>query len=235
MAGTSPQHDGATLRIAIADDHAVVRSGCRRLLELDPALRVVAEFDDGESAYRWLAANPVDLLILDLGMPGQGGLAILERLRQRLPRLLIVVFTMHESVELAAQALRLGASGYIVKSDAPETLAAAIREAAAGGRPMSSAVARAVTRDAVERTPHSMLSPREFAIFLRLASGASVGEIAAQFNLSAKTIANYQTSIRNKIGLSSSLDMHHYAVTHGLMAPPPAALHSRDATEPGLH
>src|SRR6185312_1185536 len=108
--------DAAPLRIAIADDHAVVRTGYRRLLELDGRMRVVAEFGDGESAYQWLCANDADVLILDLTMPGRGGLATLQRLRQRLPALRVLVFTMHESAELAEQTLRVGAAGFITKS-----------------------------------------------------------------------------------------------------------------------
>jgi DNA-binding NarL/FixJ family response regulator len=205
----------APLRIAIADDHAVVRTGYRRLLELDGRMRVVAEFGDGESAYQWLAANEVDVLILDLTMPGRGGLATLQRLRQRLPELRVLVFTMHESIELAEQTLRIGAAGYVTKSSAPESLVAAVHDIAAGGRPVSPDVAGTTHTDA----PHAALSPREFEIFLMLARGAGVEAIAIARCLSMKTIANYQTSIRQKTGLGSSLEMYRYAEAHGLLAP----------------
>jgi len=184
------------LRIAIADDHAVVRAGYRRLLELDERMRIVAEFGDGESAYRWLSSNAADILILDLTMPGPGGLATLQRLRQRVPELRVLIFTMHESADLAAQTLRIGAAGYITKSSPPESLVAAVREVAAGGQPVSPDVAR-VLPDA-NRTD-------------------SVEDIAASRCLSAKTIANYQTSIRQKTGLGSSLEMFRYAEAHGLL------------------
>jgi DNA-binding NarL/FixJ family response regulator len=204
------------LRIAIADDHAVVRTGYRRLLELDGRMRVVAEFADGESAYQWLCANEADVLILDLTMPGRGGLATLQRLRQRLPGLRVLVFTMHESAELAGQALRVGAAGYVTKSSAPESLVLAVHEAAAGGRPVSPDVASAL--DAAQpAAPHDALSPREFEIFLLLARGGTVEAIASARCLSAKTVANYQTSIRQKTGLASSLEMYRYAEAHGLV------------------
>ncbi|HET7923456.1 MAG TPA: response regulator transcription factor [Rhodanobacteraceae bacterium] len=206
---------GAPLRIAIADDHAVVRTGYRRLLELDGRVRVVAEFADGESAYQWLCANEAEVLILDLTMPGRGGLATLQRLRQRLPGLRVLIFTMHESAELAGQTLRVGAAGYITKSSAPESLVVAVHEIAAGGRPVSPEVASALETETT--APHAALSPREFEIFLLLARGATVEAIASTRCLSAKTIANYQTSIRQKTGLASSLEMYRYAEAHGLV------------------
>ena len=206
---------GSPLRIAIADDHAVVRTGYRRLLELDGRMRVVAEFADGESAYQWLCANEADVLILDLTMPGRGGLATLQRLRQRLPHLRVLVFTMHESAELAEQTLRIGAAGFITKSSAPESLVVAVHDIAAGGRPVSPDVAAALAD--TTHAPHATLSPREFEIFLLLARGDSVDAIAATRCLSAKTVANYQTSIRQKTGLGSSLEMYRYAEAHGLI------------------
>ena len=230
---TTPVHDGSPsagdrgakrndaiatpLRIAIADDHAVVRAGYRRLLELDERMRIVAEFGDGESAYRWLSSNAADILILDLTMPGHGGLATLQRLRQRVPSLRVLVFTMHESADLAAQTLRVGAAGYITKSSPPDSLLAAVREVAAGGQPVSPDVARALPDATRTDAPHDALSSREFEIFLMLARGDNVEDIAASRCLSAKTIANYQTSIRQKTGLGSSLEMYRYAEAHALL------------------
>jgi DNA-binding NarL/FixJ family response regulator len=208
------------LRIAIADDHAVVRAGYRRLLELDARMQIVAEFGDGESAYRWLSSNEADVLILDLGMPGQGGLATLQRLQRRVPSLRVLIFTMHESADLAAQTLRAGAAGYITKSSAPESLVAAVHAVIAGEQAVSPDIARMLDQsnhpaDAL----HEALSPREFEIFLLLATGHGVEKIATTRCLSAKTIANYQTTIRQKTGLGSSLEMYHYAEAHGLLPP----------------
>jgi len=220
----SPAHDAAevaspVLRIAIADDHAVVRSGYRRLLELDASMQIVAEFGDGESAYRWLAANEADILILDLTMPGRGGLATLERLRRRVPRLRILIFTMHESPDLAEQALRGGAGGYITKSSPPESLVCAVRDLAGGHCPVSPDIARSLAERNRKPVPtHVALSPREFDIFLLLAQGRSVDRISAMRSLSAKTVSNYQTAIRQKTGLASSLEMYRYAETHGLIS-----------------
>jgi DNA-binding NarL/FixJ family response regulator len=207
------------LRVAIADDHAVVRTGYRRLLELDARMQVVAEFGDGESAYRWLCSHAADVLILDLSMPGRGGLATLHRLRRRMPDLRVLIFTMHEGADLAAQALRAGAAGYITKSSAPESLVDAVHAVVAGEQPVAPEVERALVRSNRDAAPapHRSLTPREFEIFLMLARGETVEHIAATRWLSAKTIANYQTAIRQKTGLGSSLEMYRYAEAHDLL------------------
>jgi DNA-binding NarL/FixJ family response regulator len=205
----------AILRVAIADDHAVVRTGYRRLLELEPGLQVVAEFADGESAYLWLADNPADVLILDLSMPGQGGLATLQRLHQRVPRLRVLIFTMHDSPALAAQLLKAGASGYLTKSSPPESLIDAVHQVAAGEQVLSADIAAAM-RKGDQELPHQQLSTREFDVFLLLAQGIGVEQIAQQRCLSIKTAANYQTIVRHKLGLSSALEMYRYAQTCGL-------------------
>jgi DNA-binding NarL/FixJ family response regulator len=206
----------AVLRVAIADDHAVVRTGYRRLLELESGLQVVAEFADGESAYLWLAENPADVLILDLSMPGQGGLATLQRLHQRVPRLRVLIFTMHDSPVLAAQLLKAGASGYLTKSSPPESLIDAVHQVATGEQVLSSDIAAAM-RKGDEEFPHQQLSTREFDVFMLLAQGMAVEQIAQQRCLSIKTAANYQTIVRHKLGLSSALEMYRYAQTCGLL------------------
>ncbi len=213
------------LRVVIADDHAVVRTGYRRLLELEPGLTVVAEFGDGDSAYAWLVDHAADVLILDLSMPGRGGLATLQRLHQRLPLLRVLVFTMHAHPTLAAQALKAGASGYLTKSSPPESLIDAVHAVAAGECPLSPEIQQGLYGTQTRRaSPHEMLSPREFDIFLLLAQGLSVELIAKQRDLSIKTAANYQTTIRQKIGLSSALEMYFYVQTHGLLAGNPPAV-----------
>lgn len=164
--------------------------------------------------------NPADVLILDLAMPGRGGLATLQRLRKRLPELRIMVFTMHESATLAVQALRLGAAGYLTKSSPPEDLIEAVREIRDGGKPISREIADAVRGENTMPAPHARLSRRQFDIFLLLAEGIDIDEIAERCCLSVKTIANYQTTIRHKTGLANALEMHRYALRHGLVGHP---------------
>jgi DNA-binding NarL/FixJ family response regulator len=208
----------SALRIAIADDHAVVRTGYRRLLELEEGLEVVAEFADGDSACQWLVTNEADMLILDLSMPGRGGMETLQRLRARAPHLHVLIFTMHESPALAAQALRLGARGYLTKNSPPEALVDAVRNIAAGDRAVSDALEEGI-KQKTRRVPlpHLALSPRELDIFLMLAQGLGVEAIAEQRRMNFKTAANYQTTIRKKTGLGSALDMNRYAVANGLL------------------
>ncbi|MDF3837535.1 response regulator transcription factor [Cupriavidus basilensis] len=207
------------IRVAIADDHAVVRTGYRRLLELEAGIEVVAEFGDTDVAYGWLTRHEADVLILDLSMPGRGGLETLHRLGSRLPGLRVLVFSMHDSPALVAQALKAGACGYLTKSSPPDTLVDAVRLVMRGERPLSDDVRDALGQIGGRRAevPHLGLSPREFDVFRLLAQGQQVDEIAGQLFLSVKTVANYQTMLRKKMGLGNALEMHRYAREHGLI------------------
>ena len=205
------------LRIGLVDDHAVVRSGYRRLIELEDDLAVTAEFVDAETTYAALTAPgpcPIDLLVLDLSLPGQSGLELLRHLTQRLPSLPVLVFTMHESGALVQQCLRAGAAGFVTKSSEPETLLDALRRIARGEIALSDDVVPA-PGDAAE-APHVALSVREFDIFQRLVVGHDVERIAQTLHLSAKTVANYQTEIRRKLGVGNAVELVRYARLHGI-------------------
>ncbi|KAF7961922.1 LuxR family transcriptional regulator [Cupriavidus sp. UYMU48A] len=202
-----------TIDVVIADDHAVVRTGYRRLLELDEGMRVVEEFGDADAAYDWLVRNRADVLILDLSMPGRGGLEMLQRLGVRVPALRTLVFSMHDSAAIVMQAMRAGAAGYLTKSSAPEALVNAVRTVAGGQQVLSDDIAGLL--DTGAQPPHLALSPREFDLFRQFARGATLEDVAACFCLSTKTVANYQTLIRKKMGLANRVEMHRYAVEHG--------------------
>ena len=205
------------LRIGLVDDHAVVRSGYRRLIELEDDLAVTAEFVDAESTYAALTAPgpcPVDLLVLDLSLPGQSGLELLRHLAQRLPSLPILVFTMHESGALVQQCLRAGAAGFVTKSSEPGTLLDALRRISRGEIALSDDVAPAP--DASPEAPHAALSVREFDILQHLVVGQDVDRIAQTLHLSAKTVANYQTEIRRKLGVGNAVELLRYARLHGI-------------------
>nr|WP_248281549.1 response regulator transcription factor [Aromatoleum petrolei] len=206
------------LRVAIADDHAVVRAGFKRLLELEPNIRVVAEFANCETTYTWFNANHADILVLDLSMPGRGGLETLRRLKARIPMLKILIFSMHDTPAMVSQAMQAGADGYLTKSSPPGALIAAVQEIGAGGHPLSEEAVRALGeagRD--EHAPHQLLSSREFQVFTLLAQGLAVDDIAKRLYVSAKTVANYQTAIRQKTGLGNALEMFRYARAHALV------------------
>lgn len=197
----------APVRVLLADDHAVVREGYRRLLELQPGVAVVGECADGEAVHVMLDANNMlaDVLVLDLSMPGCGGLAVLRRASDSWPALRVLVFSMHDSPTMVMQALRAGAAGFITKSSAPEVLVDAVRRVAAGERPVLSAdVARVGTRDELPLPP---LSPREFEVFQLLVQGCSVDEASRRLQLSVKTVANYQTLVRHKLGAGSTIEL----------------------------
>lgn len=212
--------NAVALRVALVDDHAVVRAGYRRLLELEPDMAVVAEYGDAETAYTALAnGTVVDLLVLDLSMPGRSGFELLRRLTQRRPELPVLVFTMHDGIAMIEQCLGAGAAGFVTKSSAPEVLVDAVRRAARGETALSPDVAAAVAAQAQQRPPHRSLSSREFDILNQLLAGHSVEEIAQTLRLSAKTVANYQTQIRQKLGVGGAVELMRYAREHGLLPP----------------
>ncbi|NML15777.1 response regulator [Azohydromonas caseinilytica] len=208
---------GSALRIGLVDDHAVVRAGYRRLLELE-GMAVAAEFADADSAYAALSvgdACPVDLLILDLSLPGRSGLELLRRLSVRRPDLKVLVFTMHDSAAVVVQCLRAGAAGFVTKNSAPEELIEAVHRAWRGERPLSADVAQAAAQ-AAEPAPHLQLSTREFDVLQALLRGAGVEEISRQLRLSPKTVANYQTLVRQKLGVGNAVELLRYGREHGL-------------------
>lgn len=205
------------VRIALVDDHAVVREGYRRLLELEQGFEVVAEFAEADAAYAALSrdGSEVDLAILDLSLPGRSGLELLRRLKLRRPVLRVLVFSMHEHPAMVSQCLGAGAEGFVTKSSAPEVLVDAVRRIAGGARALSPDVQGAFGQDEAA-PPHMRLSPREFDVLQSLIHGASVSEISRSLRLSAKTVANYQTLVRQKLGVGNAVELLRYARAHGL-------------------
>jgi DNA-binding NarL/FixJ family response regulator len=210
---------GATpLRIALADDHAIVRMGYRRLLELEPDFSVVAEYGDAQSAHADLTQrrDAVDLLILDLSMPGRSGLDLLRQLHQELPALKVLVVSMHDSPALVTQCLRAGACGFVPKSSDPDAVVLAVRQVLDGATAVPPPLAEAM-RAASQTAPHEQLTSREAEVLQLLLAGQGIDNAAKQLGLSEKTIANYQTLIRQKLGVSNSIELVYYARTHGLL------------------
>jgi DNA-binding NarL/FixJ family response regulator len=202
------------IRVMLVDDHAVVREGYRRLIEKHGGIAVVAEASDGAAAYSQYKSHRPDVVVLDLSMPGQGGIEVIRHLRQWDERAVVLIFTMHENVAYAVQAFQAGARGYITKSSPPGLLIDAIRDVAAGRRAISPDVSRAlaVSRLDDERSVLDGLTAREFDIFRMLAEARSVGEIAATLNLSAKTVANYHYAIKSKLGVATDVELVHLAL-----------------------
>lgn len=211
-------------RVLLVDDHAVVRAGYRRLLELEPDMHVIGECADADAAYALLQRQPVsagalaEVMVLDLSMPGRSGLDLLRRVRLRWPSLRVLIFSMHDSPAVVNQSLRAGAAGFVTKSSPPEELVAAVRAVRQGGPVLSQDVApHAVPADApAPPAPHEHLSAREFDVLRHLLAGLSLEEIAQRLCLSPKTVANQQSLIRQKLGVSNAVELLRYAQWHGL-------------------
>lgn len=214
------------LRVMLVDDHAVVRAGYGRLLELEGDIAVVAEHGDADAALDALLRQPdaVDVLVLDLSMRGRSGLDLLRRVVPRLPRLRVLVCSMHDNPTMVAQALRAGAAGFVTKSSDPALLVDAVRRVAAlvdvlNEAPVLSPDVAGAASDPAANPPHLALSAREFDIFQCLVMGWGTERIAAQLHLSPKTVANYQTLIRAKLGVGNAVELLRYAQQHRLFLP----------------
>ena len=214
-------HNLNPIRILLVDDHIVVRAGYRRFLEQEPDCQVVGEAASGEEAYSLLQTTQPDIVILDLSMPGQGGLSVLRRMKLRWPLLPVLVFSMHDNLPFVVQALRAGATGYITKSSEPESMVKAVRRVVAGLETFSPDVAARMEQAANSplSQPTLGLSSREFEVFRLLASGRTHEEIAGLLNLSVKTVANNQSLIRQKLGISTDIELYRLASDCGAVEP----------------
>jgi len=197
------------IKLMLVDDHAIVRSGFRRLLEQEPQLQIVAEADSGERAYALFAREQPDVVVMDLSMPGMGGFETIRRILARESKARILVFSMHEDPTLAERAIQLGARGYVTKCSPPEVLVSAVEEMMSGRIALSPDIAQALALLKItgEGDPLASLSPREFEIFRMLARGQSIPAIAGLLSLSAKTVANYHSLIRQKLGIASDVEL----------------------------
>lgn len=207
------------IRIILADDHLVVRSGLRRLLEQNPDMEVVAEAESGEQAYQLYNELLPDVVVMDLSMPGMGGLEAIRRILGRNPTARVVVFSMHENAAFAFQAMNMGAKGYVAKSGMAEDLVIAVKKAAMGNSYISPVVAQKMALQSVsgDDALAKKLSAREFEVFRLIAEGKSAEDIGQLLNISQKTVANYQTMIRQKLEVNSPVELVRLAIRHGLI------------------
>jgi DNA-binding NarL/FixJ family response regulator len=209
----------ATYDILIADDHAVVRAGLRQFLE-DGRVGEVAEAATGQQAMDLLRDKRFDLLILDINMPGRGGLDILKNVRASFPDTRVLIVSGFPERQYAVNVLKAGASGYLSKESAPEELLKAVQTVLAGRRYVSSTLAELLVQDLdvdSDKPVHAGLSEREFQIFCKLATGKAVSEIARELCLSVKTISTYRSRVLEKMSMRSNADITTYALKNGLI------------------
>ncbi|MEO7548107.1 MAG: response regulator transcription factor [Ramlibacter sp.] len=207
------------IRIVVADDHAIVREGLKRIVSSVQDMEVVGEAGDGGEVMQRVREISFDVLMLDLSMPGRRGMELIRLVHAEKPRLRILVLSMHQELQYAVRSIKSGASGYLTKESAPALLEQAIRKIAAGGAFVSDEVAQQLALGAMPGSvaaPHEGLSTREFEVFRALVAGDSVTHIAARLNLSVKTVSTHKANLMHKLGLKNATELVHYAIRHGL-------------------
>lgn len=211
----------AAIKVMLVDDHAVVRMGFRLLLEGTPDIRVVAEAGCGEEALRRAGEAGPDVVVMDLSMPGMGGLEALGRILAKNPRARVLVLSALEDATSARRALKAGAAGYLTKRSAPEVLVQAIRAVAAGDAFLEPRIARELALAQLRGAPDPVeaLTGKEFSVFLGLARGRSVRSIAEEMYLSPRTVGTHLYHIKQKLGASNAAELAIVAMRAGLLAP----------------
>jgi two-component system invasion response regulator UvrY len=205
--------------IVLVDDHAVVRAGVRRLLEQEPLFEVIGEAESGEKAYQILAELKPDVMVMDLSMPGMGGLEAIRRILMRYEKAKILVLSMHEDLSFANQALKLGAKGYLTKNTLADDLVKSIETVTQGDVFLNDEIAKKMAMQSISgnQDPVHELSAREFEIFRLLAEGLDIDAIASTLNISSKTVSNYQTMIKQKLDINTPIELIRYAIKVGVI------------------
>lgn len=211
-----------TIRVLIADDHAVIRDGLRLLLEAHADIRVVGMAANGRDAVRLAASERPDVAVFDIAMPELNGIEAAEQLRQTCPGAQVVILSMHASREHILRALQAGARGYLLKETAGDEVAAAVRAVHEGRRYLSQKIADAVIEDFTSgiraASPLDSLTAREREVFQLIAEGKSSAEVAAALSLSPKTVVTYRSRIMQKLGLDDLAALIKFAIQHGLIS-----------------
>jgi two-component system invasion response regulator UvrY len=209
------------IRVLIVDDHAILRRGLRALLADAFHGAAFGEASNAEQALEQLGEKEWDVALLDITLPGKGGLDLLKEFKDKRPKLPVLVLSVHPEDQFALRALKAGAEGYMTKESAPEELVQAIRQILAGGRYVSPTLADKLAssvRKDFKRTPHEALSDREYEVMCRIAAGKTVTEIAGELSLSVKTISTYRARTLEKLGAKNSAEITRYAILNGLVS-----------------
>lgn len=208
--------------IIIADDHALVREGLKRIISLVDDITVVGEAIDGWDVLEQLQKHPCQVLVLDMSMPGISGIELIKRIKQERPLLPILVLSLCDDCHFALRALKAGAKGYATKDGDPEALLAAIRKVAAGERYVEAHLAEHMALEfslSTDRPAHEKLSERELQVLHLLMTGKHITEIGQELSLSAKTISTHKSRIMDKLGIRNNADLVRYGIKHQLFDP----------------
>lgn len=211
------------IRVVIVDDHEIVRRGIHTTLASDPAIMIVGEAARSEEVLGLLDAHPCDVLVLDISLPGRGGMEVLNDVRRQAPNVKVLILSSHDESQYAVRAVRAGAAGYLVKTAAPDELVTAVRAIARSGRYLSEGVAAELAAYMQRKNsnsaalPHVSLSDRELHVLRRIAAGWTVSAIAADLALSVKTISTYKTRLLQKLSLQTTADLVRYAIEHKIL------------------
>ncbi len=209
-----------TLKVLIADDHAIVRHGLKQILADTGDIVVAGDAGSGAEAIKLARAEAFDVMLLDISMPDRNGIEVLKQVRQEFPKLAVLMLSMHREDQYAIRSLKAGASGYLNKQSAPDELVTAIRTVAQGRKYISPALAQQLANqvgDDREVPPHETLSDREYQTLMMIASGKTVSEIAAELVLSVKTISMYRSRLLQKMKLRHNAELTHYAIKNDLV------------------
>jgi two-component system, NarL family, invasion response regulator UvrY len=209
----------ADIQVLIADDHPIVRQGLKQIFADQSGIMVAGEACNGEELLKLLKEARWDVLILDISMPGRSGLDLLKDIQLERPGLPVLILSIHSEAEYATRALRAGASGYLPKESPPEELIAAIRKVHSGGRYISASQAERLLfqfQSDVARPVHEDLSNREYEVLRMLGAGRTITQIAAELQLSVKTISTYRARLLEKMHLQTTAELTRYAIKHNL-------------------
>jgi two-component system invasion response regulator UvrY len=210
----------ASIRVFIADDHAIVRAGLKQILAEERDISVVGEAETGLDAIKLFRKSRCNVLLLDISLPDRNGIEVLKQIKDERPELAVLMLSMHREDQYAIRSLKAGASGYLTKQSAPRELVGAIRQVAAGQRYVSAQLAQVLAAQLGEdhdKPPHENLSDREYQTLMMIASGKTVSEIAKELSLSVKTISEYRSRLLAKMNLKTSAELTHYAIRNQLI------------------
>lgn len=208
------------IRVLICDDHAIVRQGLKQIIAETSDIRGVAEAGGYPEVMKPLREGGIDLLLLDISLPGKNGIEILKLVKKEFPKLPVLILSMYPEDQYAVRAIRAGAGGYLTKQSAADQLVTAIRRVVTGRKyitpELAEALANTLGRD-VSAAPHASLSDREYQTMCLIASGKALSQIADELSLSAKTVSVYRARLLEKMGLANNAEITHYALKHGLV------------------